>query len=304
VFAVPSFTSRFVIAADGLRLHARDYGVPGGARTIVCLPGIARTAADFDALARALVIADPGRRVVALDYRGRGLSDRDPNPDHYDVGTESGDIVAVLEALGIDRAAIVGTSRGGIHAMILAVVRPDLLEGVALNDIGPVLEPAGLERIQGYIGKLPQPKTWPDAVAILKGVAGAHFTGLSAEDWLTYAQTTYEERNEGFVLRYDPALMRNFATLDVARLPTMWDQFDALKPVPVLVIRGANSDLLSTATVEAMVARHPDCASLTIPGQGHAPLLTDAPTIGAIDAFCARCQHPSGAPTALLPHSA
>ena len=284
-----SFTSRFVTASDGLRLHARDYGDGAGRRVVVCLPGVARTAADFDVLACALVAADPGRRVLALDYRGRGLSDRDPEPDHYTVAIESADILTVLGALGIDRAAIVGTSRGGLHAMVLAAVQADLLLGVVLNDIGPVLEPAGLERIKGYVGKLPAPTSWPDAVAILKRVAGAQFTGLSASDWLGYAETTFAETETGFVTLYDPALIRTFATLDTANLPTMWPQFEALAPVPVLVVRGANSDLLSEATVEAMVARHPDCAALEIAGQGHAPLLKDAPTMRAIDAFVARC---------------
>ena len=285
-----SFTSRFVTATDGLRLHVRDYGSVSNEQLVVCLPGVARTAADFDPLAEMLIDQDSKRRVLALDYRGRGLSDRDPDASHYDVGVESADILSVFAALGVERAVMVGTSRGGIHTMVLGAIRPDLIAGAVLNDIGPVLEAVGLERIKGYIGKLPTPMSWAEAVSILKGVAGAQFTGLSDAEWLHYAETTYEAGPDGFVVRYDPALMRNFAALDPARLPTMWDQFDTLAAIPLLLIRGENSDLLSVETLAAMVARHPGCDSLTVPGQGHAPLLIDPPTMTGIERFVARCE--------------
>ena len=284
------FVSRTVEAPDGLRLHARDYGrTNADAPTVLCLPGLARTAADFDALARHLVASDPGRRVLALDYRGRGLSARDPDPARYDIPVESGDILAVLDALGVTQAVLVGTSRGGLHTMMLAAVRPSLLRGAVLNDIGPVIEPVGLARIRGYIGKLPQPGSWDEAVAMLRQVAGAQFTGLADADWLAYAETTFETEGGAFRTRYDPALMNNLAKLDLDAVPTLWPQFEALGGVPVLVIRGANSDLLSPETAAAMTARLPDCTLVTVPGQGHAPLLTDAPTIAAIERFVARC---------------
>lgn len=287
---VTPFTSRFLEASDGLRLHARDYGGEPAARTVVCLPGLARTAADFDTLATHLTRADPERRVLVLDYRGRGLSDRDPDPSHYDLPVESDDILAVLTALGVASAVFVGTSRGGLHAMILAAVRPGLIAGVVLNDIGPVIEKVGLQRIRGYVGKLPQPASWSEAVALLKDVAGTQFTALAENDWEAYARTTFEEREGRFLPRYDPALMQNLAAMDLDAVPTLWPQFDGLTAVPMMVIRGANSDLLAGATVEAMVARHPDCVSLTVAGQGHAPLLTDAPTLDAIAAFVTRCE--------------
>lgn len=284
------FASRTVEAPDGLRLHARDYGrTDADAPTVLCLPGLARTAADFDALARHLVAADPGRRVLALDYRGRGLSARDPDPARYDIPVESGDILAVLDALGVTQAVLVGTSRGGLHTMMLAAVRPSLLRGAVLNDIGPVIEPVGLARIRGYVGKLPQPGSWDEAVAMLRQVAGAQFTGLADADWLAYAETTFETEGGAFRTRYDPALMNNLAKLDLDAVPTLWPQFEALGGVPVLVIRGANSDLLSPETAAAMTARLPDCTLLTVPGQGHAPLLTDAPTLAGIERFVARC---------------
>lgn len=285
-----AFVSRTVDAPDGLRLHARDYGRSDtAAPTIVCLPGLARTASDFDPLARHLVACDPGRRVLALDYRGRGLSARDPDPSRYDLPVESGDILAVLDALGVSEAVLIGTSRGGLHTMLLAAVRPALIRGAVINDIGPVIEAAGLARIRGYIGKLPQPASWDEAVAMLRELAGAQFTALAEADWLAYAQTTFETEDGIFQPRYDPALMDNLAKLDLDAVPTLWPQFEALGGTPVLVIRGANSDLLSPTTAAAMTAHLPDCTLLTVPGQGHAPLLTDAPTMTAVEQFVTRC---------------
>jgi pimeloyl-ACP methyl ester carboxylesterase len=282
-------TSRFHTSTDGLRLHLRDYapdrayGVP-----VVCLPGLARTADDFDAVARALASGQRARRVIAIDYRGRGLSDRDPDPKKYDLGVESADIQMMLTAEGIGRAILLGTSRGGIHAMLLAAFKPDLLAGVVLNDIGPVLEAAGLVRIKGYVGKLPQPRHWDDAVAMFKKVSGAQFTALSDDDWLAYVRLTLEEQDGRLVSRYDPALARALDAYDPSQpLPDLWAQYEALAPVPVLAIRGENSDLLSPEVFQAMLARHPQAEGLIVPGQGHAPLLLDEPSITKIRAFVA-----------------
>lgn len=284
------FTSRFFEAPDGLRLHARDYGVAASdAPTVLCLPGLARTTADFDSLARHLVASDPARRVLAFDYRGRGLSARDPDPAKYDVPVELGDILAVLDALGVSEAVLVGTSRGGLHTMVLAALRPSLIRGAVLNDIGPVVEASGLARIRGYVGKLRQPTSWEDAVSVLRSIAATEFPGLSDADWLAYAKATFEDDGGIFGPRYDPALMDNLAKLDLTAVPTLWPQFEALGGTPVLVIRGENSTLLSSATATAMTTRLPDCTLLTVPGQGHAPLLTDIPTMTAIDRFVARC---------------
>ncbi len=296
------YVSGFVSASDGLRLHTRHYGDPLATRsTIVCLPGLARTAADFDALARALVAASTTpRRVLALDYRGRGESAWDPNPDRYDLMVEADDVGTVLTASGVSEAVLVGTSRGGLLTMILAALRPTLIRGAVLNDIGPVIEPAGLARIRGYVGKLPRPTSWAAAVEVLRQVAGSQFTALAEADWDAYARATFEERDGALVARYDPALIRSLEKLDLAAVPTLWPQFDGLGHVPVLVVRGENSDLLSAATVAAMVERHPDCSVVTVPGQGHAPLLTDAPTIERIVDFVAACEDPDRSPAAGL----
>jgi pimeloyl-ACP methyl ester carboxylesterase len=275
--------SRFYSAQDGLRLHLRDYEGPRDRTPVVCLPGLARTAEDFDRVARRLMAS---RRVVALDYRGRGLSEYDKDWTHYDLAVESADILTVLTAAGIGEAIIVGTSRGGLHAMLLAAVRPTLLRGVVLNDIGPVLEAKGLARIRGYVGKLPAPRSWSDAIALAKSIMGAQFTSLDDASWETYARLTFEEKGGHFLPRYDVNLMRPLAALDLeAPLPQLWPQFDGLAHVPLLAIRGKNSDLLSPETLAGMAARHPRFESLVVPGQGHAPLLLDEPTLERIAAF-------------------
>ncbi len=283
--------SRFFSGPDGLKLHLRDYGPrDGAALPVVCLPGLARTAEDFDVLARAIAGGQAGgpRRVVALDYRGRGLSARDPDWRNYDLGVESADIQSLLAAVEIPEAMFVGTSRGGLHCMLLAAFRPTLLRAVVMNDIGPVLEPRGLARIRGYVGKLPRPKSWADAVAMFKQVSGTHFTALSEADWMAYARLTLQETDGQLVPRYDPMLMKVLERLDLeAPLPDLWPQFEALGQLPLLVIRGENSDLLSNATLAEMLKRHTGAQSLIVPGQGHAPLLHDAPTITRICNFLA-----------------
>lgn len=282
----PTPISRFFTSKDGLKLHMKDWGAASPALPVVCLPGLSRTADDFDALAARL---SPTRRVVALDYRGRGLSDRDPDWKHYDLFVENIDILTVLEAAGIEAAIFVGTSRGGLHTMLMTGTRPKALRAVVLNDIGPVLEVEGLRRIQSYVGKLPRPSSWAGAVEIAKGIMGAHFTGLSEADWEAYARQTFEETEAGFAPRYDPAIMKAFAQMDLDKpIPALWPQFEALAPVPVLAIRGENSDLLSPQTLAEMARRHPNIESMTVPGQGHAPLLMDEATLVRIEAFIAR----------------
>jgi pimeloyl-ACP methyl ester carboxylesterase len=298
--------SRFVTAPDGLKLHVREYG-NGGSRhlPVVCLPGLSRTAEDFDALAAAIAAdATTPRRVLALDYRGRGLSDYDPNPKNYAIPVELSDVMAVLVAFGAAPAVIVGTSRGGLLAMALAAQRPGAVAGAVLNDIGPVIASHGLMRIRGYVGKLPEPRTFEEGAAILRGIAGDQFPNLGADDWLTAAKRGWREQRGRLVPTYDKALADNLAAIDPDRpIPTMWPQFEALAGVPVLVIRGANSDILSSETVEDMKARHPDMDVLVVPEQGHAPLLAEPDTIMRIKRFAEKCEavHGEAAASPSLP---
>lgn len=293
--------STFVSAPDGLRLHVRSYG-PRSATSlpVVCLPGLARTAEDFDVLARALASeAAAPRRVLALDYRGRGLSEYDSDPSHYDFHVELADLMAVLIALDAVPAIFIGTSRGGILTMLLASARPTAIAGAILNDIGPVIEPKGLMRIKGYIGKLPQPRTFEEAAEILRRLFDAQFTKLTHADWLAAARRTFKEDNGRLVPTYDVKLAKTLEGVDFDRpLPPLWNQFDALAHVPVMVIRGTNSDLLMPATVEAMQARHPGLEAVEVPDQGHAPLLREDDVIARIAAFVRLCENAMSMTTA------
>jgi pimeloyl-ACP methyl ester carboxylesterase len=284
--------SVFVSAQDGLRLHVRAHGArTNRALPVVCLPGLARTTADFDTLALALASdRERPRRVLALDYRGRGKSDYDRKPANYNLPAELADVLCVLTALGIGRAAFVGTSRGGILTMLLAVARPTAIAGCVLNDIGPVIDLEGLMRIKSYVGKLPQLSDFPAAADALRGRFANQFPKWSGDDWLTFARQTFKDAGGRLVPDYDPELATILEAIGPAQpLPTLWKEFDALGRVPVMVIRGVNSDILSQATVEAMGKRRRALEVVEVPDEGHAPRLAGSLTIGRIAAFIASC---------------
>jgi pimeloyl-ACP methyl ester carboxylesterase len=287
-----SFESRFVSAPDGLRLHVREYGSrldPG--IPVVCLAGLTRNSADFGPLASALSAGPIGvkRRVLALDYRGRGLSEYDRNWQNYSLDIENKDVLAVLTAMEIEAAIFVGTSRGGLHTMLLSATRPAVLRGAILNDIGPVMEPRGMARIRGYVGKLPEPRSLADAIDLLKEIMSERFNGLSEAAWEAYARMTFTDAVGRISTQYDRNLMRPLETLDLEQpLPALWPQFDGMRGAPLLIIRGANSDLLSLDTLQEMVRRHKGAETHTVKGQGHAPLLIDEETITQILSFVAR----------------
>jgi pimeloyl-ACP methyl ester carboxylesterase len=291
------YRSHFVTAQDGLKLHIRAYGPRAApALPVVCLPGLARTSADFHDLAAALSAdAEHPRHVIAMDYRGRGRSGYDRNPDNYSFTVEVADLIAVLTALDVGPAVFVGTSRGGILTMLLAAAQPAVIAGAVLNDIGPVIEPRGLVRIKGYVGKLPQPGNFEEGAEILRRLFGGHFPKLSPDDWMAFSRRTFEEKRGKLVPTYDPRLAKTLEGIDMERpLTPLWEAFDALARVPVMVIRGANSDLLSAATVKAMRKRRNRMDVVEVPDQGHAPLLADEAIIRRIGAFIGECEINAG----------
>lgn len=287
------FTSLFVSARDGLRLHARDYGpLAAEALPVVCLPGFARTAADFHELALALAQDEARpRRVLALDYRGRGRSDYDKDWKNYDIRFELDDLMQVLVAAGIEAAIFIGTSRGGLLTMALAAARPALIKGAVLNDVGPVIDARGLLRIRGYVGKMPVPRSYAEGAEILKRLSDQQFPLFGEAEWEMMARRTWADRDGRLVTDYDPNLLKVLEELDLeAPLPVLWSYFAGLNGVPVLAIRGANSDLLAQATLTEMEARHPDCQIFVAPGQGHAPLLGARDMVRRIGKLIARAE--------------
>jgi len=289
------FASAFVAAQDGLTLHVRRYGSRhASAHSVVCLPGLARTAADFHSLATALA-ADPAnpRLVLALDYRGHGQSDYDRNPKNYAIRVALSDLSAVLAAFEITSTIFVGTSFGGVLAMMLAVLPPVAVAGVILNDIGPVMEPRGLMRIKSYVGKLPIARNFEEGAEILHWLFKAQFTQLAPPDWVAFAQRTWREGHGTLVPSHDPKLARALRDFSLERLPTLWDQFDALARIPLMVIRGANSDMLARPTLNEMMARRDQLEVVVVPDQGHAPLLAEPKVIRRVAAFVASCDAPA-----------
>lgn len=287
------FRSIFISARDGLKLHARDYGpLASQALPVICLPGFARTAADFHELALALARdeANP-RRVLALDYRGRGRSGFDKTWANYDIRVELDDMMQLLTAAGIEQAIFIGTSRGGLLTMALAAARPAMIKGVVLNDVGPVIDARGLLRIRGYVGKLPMPRSYTEGAEILKRLSDQQFPLFDDAEWEMMARRTWTERDGRLVPDYDPNLMKVLEELDLETpLPVLWSYFDGLNAVPLLAIRGANSDLLAEKTLLDMSERHPDCETFVAPGQGHAPLLGTKDMVRRIGKLISRAE--------------
>ena len=289
-----SWTDLRFTARDGLRLYARHYRAPYSARRpVLCLPGLTRNTRDFHVLALALSQSkDHPREVYALDYRGRGQSEY-ADPKTYTVFTELNDVLDFMTTAGLGNAAVLGTSRGGILAMLMGAVRPATIGAVILNDIGPVIDAPGLARIAGYVGRVPVPLNWVEAAAIVKGMNAPLFPKVTDEEWAELARQWFEDKAGRPAQGYDAKLAQTLSPDQ--KIPVLWPQFLSLSHVPVMVIRGANSDLLSAKTLEDMARRHPNITTLTVADQGHAPLLRDQPTISAIEAFLVRADRTTAA---------
>ncbi|RMF01349.1 MAG: alpha/beta hydrolase [Alphaproteobacteria bacterium] len=279
----------FYTSHDGLTLYARHYPGKGksGLRPALCLPGLTRNSKDFHVLASHL--AAQGREVYALDFRGRGRSARDPDWRNYTPFMELLDTQNFMTIAGLHEAALIGTSRGGIVTMLLAVMRPTAIGVCILNDIGPELETAGLARIIGYVGKTPVPADWKEAAEIAKRMNQQFFTDTDDAEWEAVARQWFADVDGRPGPDYDPQLAKTMEEIDLtSRIPDMWPQFKALAHAPTMVIRGENSDLLSEETFARMQASHPDVTPLTVRDEGHAPFLRDTPTLDRIAEFLAR----------------
>jgi pimeloyl-ACP methyl ester carboxylesterase len=286
------FAERFVTSPDGLKLFVRDYPAHGGERgtPVVCIHGLTRNSADFEGVAPR--IAGKGRRVLAVDVRGRGRSERDPKPERYQGPTYVGDMIAILNTLDIKRAIFLGTSMGGLITMIASAMAGDRIHAAILNDVGPVVDPRGLARIGGYVGKTGTFETWEALTDRIKAMQGAIYPDADEAFWQTFARRTATVRSDGVIeLDYDPAIANAFAPPQdgtPAPAPDLMPLFQALGSRPVLVVRGAISDILSADGIAAMRLVKADLDVAEVPGVGHAPTLEEPSAWAAISAFLDR----------------
>ncbi len=281
-----AYQDRYWTSPDGLKLHFRDYTGEGNKAPVLCLHGLTRNSRDFEQLAEHIA---PGRRVLALDMRGRGDSEYAKDSASYNPAVYVGDVLALLEQEGIARFVSIGTSLGGLMTMLLASVAPGRLAGAVLNDIGPVVDPAGIDRIREYVGQARSFPTWMHAARALQEVHGASHPQFAIEDWLAMAKRNMALQQSGRIgFDYDMAIAEPFRSADAAVPPDLWPAFDALKGVPLLIVRGEQSDLFKRETLADMVARHGDADSVTIAGVGHAPTLDEPDAVAAIDRLLSR----------------
>jgi pimeloyl-ACP methyl ester carboxylesterase len=281
-----AFADRWWQSADGLTLHARDY--PGSADItrlpVVCLHGLTRNARDFEDFAPE--IAGAGRRVVVAEMRGRGGSAHDPDPSNYHFAVYAADVALLLDALGIEKAIFVGTSMGGVITLYLSDLRPDLIAGVVLNDIGPEVAAEGIARISNYVGK-PAPVTdWTSAAHYARATNGVALPGYGADDWLRYARRMFRDGPAGVpVLDYDTGILG--AAVTPLKAPAeLWAMLESLVArCPTLVLRGALSDILSPDILDRMKTRAPALRMAVVPGVGHAPILDEPEALAAIRAL-------------------
>jgi pimeloyl-ACP methyl ester carboxylesterase len=290
VAAGKAHEDRYFTVRDGLKLHFRDY--PGDTTNppVLCLPGLSRNVRDFSELAERY---SPRFRVLAFEFRGRGESEYDPIPARYVPPTYAHDVIELLDQLAIPRAIFVGTSLGGLVTMLMAVMAPQRIAAAILNDIGPEISGAGIDRIKTYIGSGQRFKDWDEAAETIARNVQA-FEHYTHDDWVRMAKRNCREENGEIVFDYDMAIAVPFSAPAPAQQFDMWPLFVALAQKPLLVIRGAKSDLLSAAAAQKMQAAAPDMKLAVVPGVGHAPELSEPEAIAAIDAFLAEIETAGG----------
>lgn len=288
---VGGYQERIIASADGLSLYARDYAPlqPVTGLPVFCLHGLTRNSRDFEVIAPR--IAALGRRVIALDMRGRGNSANDPDPAHYVAAVYAQDVIAWMDALEIPKAVFIGTSMGGIISMVLATLSADRVAACVLNDIGISLAPEGLERIGAYVGRTQPQPGWTEAAEAVRQINLAAFPERAddADFWMTFARRGFRELEDGRIeADYDPHIALAFADVHDDPPADLTPFFLSLAPKPVLVVRGEISDLLSAQIVAEMQALKEDLDTVTVDKIGHAPLLDEPQAWDAVLDFLAK----------------
>jgi pimeloyl-ACP methyl ester carboxylesterase len=270
---------------DGLKLHYRDYAGPDTRPPLLCLHGLTRNARDFEALAEHFA---GDWRVIAPDFRGRGGSEHDPVPANYTPPTYAVDVVELLDELAIPEAVFIGTSLGGLVTMAVATFAGDRIAGAVLNDVGPELDPAGVERIRTYVGKLVLFRCWEEAARAFQEKFGHVHPRYGAAEWLGYAKRVCRETDRGVELDYDMAIAEPFSTMNAEAAPDAWPLLGFTAGRPVLILRGESSDLLSQPVAERMREEIPGAELVTVPDVGHAPDFDEPETVAAVDRLLQR----------------
>lgn len=280
------YADRFWSSRDGLKLHFRDYPGREDRPPLVCLPGLTRNARDFELLARRLA----GEwRVICPEMRGRGDSGYARDVATYNPAQYIEDVLALFEDVGIGRFVAIGTSLGGLMTLVMAPTMRERLAGVVLNDIGPVLEQAGFDRIRGYVGQGRSFPTWMHAARGLEESQGAAFPDYAVTDWLAMAKQLMTLSSKGrIVFDYDMRIAEPFMALKFEDLPDLWPGLDALSGIPALFLRGELSDILGAATLARMQARVAGAEAVTVPRIGHAPTFAEPEAVAAVDRLLAR----------------
>ena len=280
------YTERFVSIRDRLRLFVRDYAAEGRTTPVFCIHGLTRNSADFEDVAP--FMAAQGHRVLAIDVRGRGRSDYDRVPSRYRADVYTDDVLQVLDALEVGPAVFVGTSMGGIITMLVAAKAPQRIAGAVLNDIGPVVDPAGVARIASYVGKTMSFASWDALADAIRASQALAFPDTGPAFWQAFARRVAEEQDGRIVFSYDPAIAQAFIATSGVPAPDMRPLFAALRDKPVLVVRGALSDILAPGGVEAMRQIKPDLDYVEVPRVGHAPTLDEPEVRQALSRFLER----------------
>lgn len=276
------FEALYFTVRDGLRLHVRDYGHPDGQPPLLCLHGLTRNARDWSDFADRY---SSKFRILALDFRGRGNSEYDPQPTRYNPLTYASDVIELLDRLAIEQAVFVGTSLGGLVTMTIAASSPQRIAATILNDIGPKVDPAGVGRILNYVGKDLRFSSWDEAAGAIEANQGASFGHYAHDDWVKMAKRNCREENGEIRFDYDMAIVEPFKMSGPTPNVDLWPFFAVLGQKPLLVVRGAKSDLLTIETVSDMEAAAPHMKLATVPGVGHAPDLNEPAALAAIDEF-------------------